>query len=558
LKRVGEAISLSSKISNSNVVIEFSIFDEAHTMEGIGIQTGYGLDDSNIPISYRFFLTATPRNYIKNPKRIAIFATKQRLDGGRKIIPTSSSSLQLLVNDNNNNNSESSSLEQQPVRSFLNENLFGPCIVRKTQQQSVEQNATVPIKLIVMDKEEIEYILQQSLLENNHNNNNHGIVLDGTNNNNIKYDSLVPFAVEATFHKYNVSHAVSFHSNNYRASTFMEMYSNVFRDGDDNNINDKISVFNVNGKMTSSQREQTLNDARNLPKSIITNCRVLATGVDEPHWNLVVMADPVESHISSRQMIGRVSRKAPGKEYGYVLIPMPMMDDAFNNNDYDYDDDDKTSIMNDSYKNFFYSFEAMVGEDPELQQDVLFVINKMSILKRELKGEEFPSRILESFATPSNWSIEKKSFMMNRAINEYMNQNSWDKMYELLLVYNNREHHCNVGRNHKEDGKNLGIWLDTQRSNKKKGKLNAEKEQQLEEIGVVWDVFSQKWEDMFNLLLQYKEREGDCNAPDKYKKDGENLGTWLNNQRANKKKGKLDNERIRRFEEIGIVWSIKN
>jgi hypothetical protein len=40
--------------------------------------------------------------------------------------------------------------------------LSGPCVVRRTQRQSVEQNVIVPIKLIVMDKDEIEYILQQS------------------------------------------------------------------------------------------------------------------------------------------------------------------------------------------------------------------------------------------------------------------------------------------------------------------------------------------------------------------------------------------------------------
>ena len=38
------------------------------------------------------------------------------------------------------------------------------------------------------------------------------------------------------------------------------------------------------------------------------------------------MADAVTSPVKSRQMIGRVSRKAPGKQCGYVLIPMPLTD----------------------------------------------------------------------------------------------------------------------------------------------------------------------------------------------------------------------------------------
>jgi hypothetical protein len=81
LKRVGEVISIindsidnnSNNNSNNQMTIEFDIFDEAHTMEGISKQTGHGLDDSNIPISYRFFLTATPRNCIDNPKYVLVY-----------------------------------------------------------------------------------------------------------------------------------------------------------------------------------------------------------------------------------------------------------------------------------------------------------------------------------------------------------------------------------------------------------------------------------------------------------------------------------------------------
>ena len=65
----------------------------------------------------------------------------------------------------------------------------------------------------------------------------------------------------------------------------------------------------------------------------------------------------------------------------------------------------------------------------------------------------------------------------------------------------------------------------------------------LVEIGIVWDVVSQQWEDMFTLLVQYKDREGDCNVPAKHKEDGKNLGVWLTNRRTGKKNGKLDAEK---------------
>lgn len=50
---------------------------------------------------------------------------------------------------------------------------------------------------------------------------------------------------------------------------------------------------------------------------------------------------------------------------------------------------------------------------------------------------------------------------------------------------------------------------------------------QLEEIGIVWDMHSQHWDDTFTLLLQYKDREGNCNIRQNHKEDDENLGKWL-------------------------------
>ena len=79
----------------------------------------------------------------------------------------------------------------------------------------------------------------------------------------------------------------------------------------------------------------------------------------------------------------------------------------------------------------------------------------------------------------------------------------------------------------------------------KKGRLDAEKEIQLEEIGVVRDTHSQHWDDTFTLLLQYKDREGDCNVPAKHKEDEK--------KRTGKKNGKLDAEKQKVLEELGVV-----
>merc|ERR1712238_391370 len=66
------------------------------------------------------------------------------------------------------------------------------------------------------------------------------------------------------------------------------------------------------------------------------------------------------------------------------------------------------------------------------------------------------------------------------------------------------------------------------------------------------------WENYFNLLVEYKEREGHCNVSRSHKEDGENLGQWLSDQRKLQKKEKLDPEKEKQMEMIGVVWDVLN
>merc|ERR1712130_616549 len=126
----------------------------------------------------------------------------------------------------------------------------------------------------------------------------------------------------------------------------------------------------------------------------------------------------------------------------------------------------------------------------------------------------------------------------------------------LLIKYKDRLGNCDVPSNHKEDEKNLGNWLSDQRKLKKKRKLREEYQHRLEELGVVWDVLSQKWEDNFTLLIKYKDREGNCDVPRNHKEDEKNLGNWLNDQRKLKRKEKLSEEYQHRLEELGVAWDV--
>ena len=61
---------------------------------------------------------------------------------------------------------------------------------------------------------------------------------------------------------------------------------------------------------------------------------------------------------------------------------------------------------------------------------------------------------------------------------------------------------------------------------------------------------------MFQRLVNYKEKYGDCLVPRRFKEDPK-LASWVKTQRVAYKKNNLSKEKIEALEEIGFVWSLR-
>jgi hypothetical protein len=66
-------------------------------------------------------------------------------------------------------------------------------------------------------------------------------------------------------------------------------------------------------------------------------------------------------------------------------------------------------------------------------------------------------------------------------------------------------------QDHVEDTFRLGLWVTNQR--RRKALLPLQREQRLDAIGFIWDPQSDKWEQGFIALLNFKRREGHCRVP---------------------------------------------
>lgn len=98
-----------------------------------------------------------------------------------------------------------------------------------------------------------------------------------------------------------------------------------------NEINEQDDMFSIeidhaDGSMNALQKNQKIswlkNDVPDHTCRILSNARFLTEGVDVPDLDAVMFLKPRKSKIDIAQAVGRVMRKAPGKDYGYVILPI--------------------------------------------------------------------------------------------------------------------------------------------------------------------------------------------------------------------------------------------
>jgi len=163
-----------------------------------------------------------------------------------------------------------------------------------------------------------------------------------------------------------------------------------------------------------------------------------------------------------------------------------------------------------------------------------------------------------------------------------LTSNSWNEMFEELRVYvreqtqSGKEWDGNVPTNYQiktrpdsrfqGEDKNLGRWVNRQRSMFQAGRLRKDRQLQLEKLGLKWSMLSTtSWDAMFETLCSYvadakKNGEGwDGNVPANYKTNDNPpraLGRWINRQRSAFTKKKLKKEYADKLNAIGLKWSV--
>ena len=110
------------------------------------------------------------------------------------------------------------------------------------------------------------------------------------------------------------------------ASSFPVMVDRARQDETDDRADLRVEAAHVDGTMGIHERNTHLAWLKEEPPAdtcrVLTNARCLSEGVDVPALDAVLFLTPRGSQVDVVQSVGRVMRKAPGKQLGYIVLPI--------------------------------------------------------------------------------------------------------------------------------------------------------------------------------------------------------------------------------------------
>ncbi len=124
--------------------------------------------------------------------------------------------------------------------------------------------------------------------------------------------------------------AIAFTGTIKESKKITEMFSKVVDEYlyNSSNYNNpfKIDIDHADGSMNALQKNAKIDWLKSeVPDNtcrVLSNARFLTEGIDVPDLDAIMFLKPKRSKIDIAQAVGRVMRKSPGKDYGYIILPI--------------------------------------------------------------------------------------------------------------------------------------------------------------------------------------------------------------------------------------------
>jgi superfamily II DNA or RNA helicase len=538
---------------------DIGVFDEAHKTAGReGRNFAFALEDSNIAIRKRLFMTATPRHY--NPH--------ERNQAG----------------------------EAQLVFSMDNPQVYGQQAFILTFGEAARRKIICGYKVIVSvitsDTVTNELLSRGEVL----------VAGDPIQARQVANQ----IALRDAINKYDVKKIFTFHKTVRSAASFVSKGSE--------GINSHVSTFSayhVNGEMPTAYRERLMRSFRSTDRAIMSNARCLTEGVDVPAVDMVAFLSPKRSRVDIVQATGRAMRRSPGKSLGYVLVPLYVELAA--------GESVEEARQRAQFDEIWDVLQSMLEQD-EVLADLIRYAARQKARGKGFDDAAFADRI--DFIGPTltlenlrravaarcienlfpAWDVwlgkltafkerfghcnvvagwpedpglgswvaaqrtkRKQGLLADGQIRDldqlgfvWKLNVDWMEQYKALEQYTLEHGNPHVPRMYPD--RKLAKWVWIQRHRKagdyKPGgrvdQISAEQEALLDKLGFRWTFRDYRWEEFFDKLNAFKEKRGHCSVSSK--KDGLELTRWVYNQRREHSLGELDPERKAKLDSIGFSW----
>ncbi|WP_346316864.1 type ISP restriction/modification enzyme [Chitinophaga sp. YIM B06452] len=306
-----EVIAKAQKVLLKNGFPEFDLIicDEAHRTTGYTIP---GTEDSA-------FVRVHNADFIKAKKRLYMTATPRLYD-----VDTQSKAAK--------NNT--------PLWSMDNEEHFGKEIHRIGFGEAVEKGLLTDYKVIILtlNDKDVPPAVQKMIAKGESEIKTDDLTKLIGSVNALSKQFLGNQAIKVEGDELPMKRAVAFCGNVSNSKNISLTYNQASENYLESLPEDKrskmvtVQAQHMDGSMAAPQRDQMLswlkeetpgNECR-----IITNVKVLSEGVDVPSLDAVLFLSAKNSQVDVVQSVGRVMRRAPGKRYGYIVIPVVVPSDV--------------------------------------------------------------------------------------------------------------------------------------------------------------------------------------------------------------------------------------